>query len=240
MSNNYFQFKQFTIHQDKCAMKVCTDACLFGGYIADRISKKEVQPGSSLDIGSGTGLLSILLAQKCNTTIDAIEIDQDAYQQAKENFTNTPWCNRLQIHCTDALQFQAEKKYDFIFSNPPFFGNDLRSDNQQINAAKHDTTLTLDQLIQIVDINLSSEGSFAILLPYHRSEYFIGQAKKTGFHLQEKISVQQTPSHDFFRSMLFFSRSEREFISAELSIKNSNNEYTENFVELLKDYYLYL
>lgn len=234
--NTFFQFKQFTIHQDKCAMKVCTDACLFGAYIAENITTNKY----CLDIGAGTGLLSVMLAQKNDAMIEAIEIDTHAFQQAKENLEQSPWKERLHIFNIDAIQFLSEKKYDFIFSNPPFFGNDLKSDNQQKNAAKHDTTLTLGQLIMVIENNLSNDGVFALLLPYRRVDECITIAAKANFHLKEKILVKQTPSHDFFRGILFFSRKETNIKTEEIFIKDSANQYTDRFTHLLKDYYLYL
>src|SRR3954469_11797521 len=126
MANNYFSFKQFIIHQDKCAMKVCTDACLFGAYVADRFqitnSKFHV-----LDIGAGTGLLSLMLAQKNSTVqIDAVEIDKAASEQAKENFKHSLWRDRLHIHHQPIQEF-GMNTYNLIISNPPFYENDLKS-----------------------------------------------------------------------------------------------------------------
>lgn len=221
-------------------MKVCTDACLFGGYIADKIAHYKTPVTNCLDIGTGTGLLSLMVAQKSTATIDALEIDQQAYQQAKGNFESSLWNNRLTVHHTDALNFNPKKKYDLIFSNPPFFGNDLKSENEQKNAAKHDITLTLEQLLQIIDANLLSDGSFAILLPYHRVDIFIADAKKIGFYVEEKVLVKQTPTHNYFRGILLFSRKETATNSTSFSIKNKENQYTEKFIELLKDYYLHL
>lgn len=240
MSNSFFQFKQFIIQQENCAMKVCTDACLFGGYVAEKIHTSSPPISYCLDIGTGTGLLSLMAAQKSSAFIDALEIDQQAYRQAKENFESSLWHNRLTVHHTNALNFISKKKYDFIFSNPPFFGNDLKSDSEQKNAAKHDTTLTLEQLLAIIDANLLNDGSFAILLPYQRVDTFIADAKKIGFYIEEKILVKQTPSHNYFRGILLFSRKETAINNTSFSIKNKENQYTENFIELLKDYYLHL
>jgi tRNA1Val (adenine37-N6)-methyltransferase len=238
MPNSFFQFKQFLIHQDRCAMKVTTDACLFGAIAANEIKKT----GSHvvLDIGSGTGLLSLMIAQKNNTAIDAIEIDEAAYQQAKENFAASPWVERLHAIHTNAIYFTPNKKYDAIISNPPFFENNLKSGNEKKNAAKHDTTLTLEHLIQIVDTHLTQKGIFAVLLPYHRTEEFIATAKEAALHLTKKILVKQTPAHNYFRGILFFSRTKTEPQQQELIIKDEQQHYTKDFTELLKEYYLYL
>lgn len=238
VANNYFQFKQFTVHQDQCAMKVCTDACLFGAYVANELQQTPVK--NILDIGSGTGLLSLLLAQKTTTFIDTVEIDTPAFEQAKENIIQSPFKERIAIHNTDVMQFLANKKYDFIISNPPFFEADLRSEDKKKNAAKHDTTLTYAALLNAIAKNLTADGSFAVLLPYHRSNYFEAASVNLNFHLRKKIAVKQTPKHNYFRSILFFSKKKMPVEEIEIIIKNDSGNYTPEFTSLLKDFYLYL
>lgn len=240
MPNNYFQFKQFTVYQESCAMKVCTDACLFGAYIAELINKEKLPVKNCLDIGTGTGLLSLMLAQKTTVQIDAVEIDKAAYQQAEKNFEQSPWREKLNIFNTDITQFDNNKKYDFIISNPPFFESDLKSNNNNNNTAKHDTALTLLQLLKVVVKYLTDDGFFAVLLPYHRVNYCIDEAAKLSLHLSKKILVKQTPGHDYFRGILFFCNQQTSLITEEIIIKNETGDYTEDFVNLLKDYYLYL
>jgi tRNA1Val (adenine37-N6)-methyltransferase len=238
MPNNYFQFKQFTIHQEQCAMKVCTDACLFGAWAADSLQNKSVD--SILDIGAGTGLLSLLLAQKTTAVIDAVEIDAGAFAQAKENFLQSPWKERLHIINTDITGFSADKKYDYIISNPPFFEDDLKSPQQNKNAAKHDSTLTLQVLLQQVKQLLNKDGCFAVLLPYHRVAYFITESLQHNLFCHEKVLVKQTPKHTYFRGMLLFSANKTEAINKEISIKDEAGNYSPEFISLLKEYYLYL
>jgi tRNA1Val (adenine37-N6)-methyltransferase len=220
-------------------MKVCTDACVFGAFAAKKI-KKELNSKHVLDIGTGTGLLSLLLAQDTTAFIEAVEIDSNAYQQAKENFNSSPWKERLAVFNIDIQQFLADKKYDCIISNPPFFEDDLLSDNEEKNKAKHDSSLSLQQLVKAVDTNLSEEGIFFVLLPYHRMHYFETEAKKAGLYVDEKLLVKQTTKHDFFRSCLSFSRKETKPHVVKLTIKNNEGNYTDDFIALLKDYYLYL
>ena len=238
MSNNYFQFKQFTIHQEQCAMKVCTDACLFGAWAADSLQNKPVE--SLLDIGAGTGLLSLLLAQKTTAVIDAVEIDADAFAQAKENFLQSPWKERLHIINTDITGFSAGKKYDCIISNPPFFEADLKSPQQNKNAAKHDTRLTLPVLLQQVNQLLNKDGYFAVLLPCHRVDYFITESLQHNLFCIEKVLVRQTPKHTYFRGMLLFSANKTETANKEICIKDGLGNYTPEFISLLKEYYLHL
>ncbi len=240
VANNYFQFKQFIVQQEHCAMKVCTDACIFGAFLAKAIIHPKKVPASILDIGTGTGLLSLMAAQKSNATMDAIELDEAAFHQAKTNFERSPWQNRLNIFNANALQFDPGKKYDCIVSNPPFFEGDLKSGNSEKNAAKHDTTLTLEQLLSIINNHLAPDGFFGVLLPWHRVEFFIEIAMVAGYFLNEQLLVQHTKSHPFFRGILFFSRKNATAISKELVIKNEDGNYTPEFIDLMKDYYLHL
>ncbi len=239
MANTYFRFKQFTVHQQNAAMKVCTDACLFGAVVADQVKTKS--SAGILDIGTGTGLLSLLLAQKVPAQIDAVEIDEAAYKEAKENFNASPWKERLHVFNQNILFFSSDKKYDCIISNPPFFENDLKSSNENKNAAKHDTTLTLQQLFEVAQKHINEDGMFAILLPYHRFDEAIGEAGKQGFYPVKKILVKQTPAHHYFRAILLLRKQPPSLLHEEtIEIKDEAGNYTAAFAGLLKDYYLYL
>lgn len=251
MANSYFNFKQFTINQDNCAMKVCTDACLFGAVVADyktclpKDILSETATGGPfshcLEIGTGTGLLSLMIAQKNDThTIDGVEIDTAAAAQAAENIAASPWANRIQVFNEDILTFNTQKKYDCIVSNPPFYEGDLQSADKAKNDAKHDTALNLSELLKVVDKYLHPQGFFAVLLPYHRVEYFIEEAKKSGLFLGKQILVKHTLKHTFFRGILFFNRRETETKVLEIVIWDTEHNYTAEFAELLKDYYLFL
>ncbi len=127
MANSYFQFKQFTVHQDRCAMKVTTDSCLFGSWIADKIEKEDSAISNCLDIGTGTGLLSLMVAQKnAGIKIEAIEIDNDASSQAKENIASSPFSENINVIHADVKEYVLENKYDIIISNPPFYEKELK------------------------------------------------------------------------------------------------------------------
>jgi tRNA1Val (adenine37-N6)-methyltransferase len=219
-------------------MKVCTDSCLFGAWIADKIEKKIINPKTILDIGAGTGLLSLMLAQKSNAIVNAVEIDKNSFKQTKENFTSSPWHQRLQVFHQDIKEWKSKLKYDFIISNPPFYENDLKSNTLNKNIAKHHEKLTLKELIHCIQNNIADNGNFAILLPYHRTEYFKTIGIENGFYLQEKLIVKQTPVHSFFRGILLFSTKETNEIYSDISIKNEEGNYTNEFQKLLKDYYL--
>lgn len=239
MSNNYFQFKQFTVQQEMCAMKVCTDACSFGAWIAEKVKNQNSKIKNVLDIGTGTGLLSLMLAQKSNANIDAVETDESAATQAGQNFAASPWKERLKIYNTTINEFKRDYLYDLIISNPPFFENDLKSSNNKRNLALHSSELTLEELLQAITLNLKNDGHFAVLLPYHRTEYFETIAKQKYF-LQEKVLVKQTPGHDYFRSMLLFSPFPTQTNQYEIIIREKEKQYSNEFTELLKEYYLYL
>jgi tRNA1Val (adenine37-N6)-methyltransferase len=237
MPNSYFQFKQFTIHQDQCAMKVCTDACIFGAWFAG----KELRAKKMLDIGSGTGLLMLMLAQQNAATISGIEIDPSSFQQLKENIESSKWKERLAVCEGDVRSFEPGSMYDFIISNPPFYENSLEAESEEKNLARHSKQLTLEELIVAIDRLLSADGSLGILLPYYRVPYFESLAAKLNFHLAEILLLRQSPSHDFFRGILYFSRHQFPSISKkELIILDEAGQYTMEFVNLLKDYYLYL
>jgi tRNA1Val (adenine37-N6)-methyltransferase len=238
MPNNYFNFKNFTIHQDKCGMKVCTDACLFGAYIADYMAKQQLK--NALDIGAGTGLLSLQVAQKNTLHIDAIEINEDAYEQAKENVLNSVYSSFITVHHQNILEWGVTKKYDFIFSNPPFYENDLVSTTQNKNQAKHGESLTMKQLITAVKNLLHQHGEFAVLMPYHRSNEVKQLVMSESFYLKQEVLLKQTPNHNYFRSIQIYTLEKVACVTKELTTKDENNNYTPSFILLLKDYYLYL
>ena len=224
-------------------MKVCTDACLFGALVANNIFSTTTANDTlqCLDIGTGTGLLSLMAAQQNkHINFDAIEIDEPAAEQAGENIAASHWADRIQVFNEDILNFLPGKQYDCIFSNPPFFEDDLKSDVKEKNNAKHDTSLDLLQLLQVADSYLTADGFFAILLPYHRVNYFIEESKKMGLHLTRQILVKQTMKHKFFRGILFFNRKKTELELNEIIIKDTDHNYTPEFSAALKDYYLFL
>jgi tRNA1Val (adenine37-N6)-methyltransferase len=238
LSSSYFKFKQFTIHQDRCAMKVCTDACILGAWFAEKVPKY----ATILDIGSGTGLLMMMLAQKTKAYIHGIELDISCFKQLKENIGQNNWKERLTVYPGDVRSYAFADKYDFIITNPPFYENDLPSKAEEDILAKHSRELSLKELIEVIDNNLSKDGAFGILLPFDRWEYFNRLGEQQHFYLHEKLFVRHSHAHDFSRTILHYSRHKENFIPAfEMSIHNKENAgYTEEFVELMKDYYLYL
>jgi tRNA1Val (adenine37-N6)-methyltransferase len=237
MPNTYFQFKQFRIEQEHCAMKVGTDACILGAFLAGRIA----QDARVLDIGSGTGLLLLMLAQKNKGRMDGIELEPGCFSQLAKNLGASPWKDRLQAIEGDIRQYHNVEKYDFIISNPPFYEDDLLSPSQPKNLAKHSAQLNLEELIQSIERLLGPLGSFGVLLPYHRSSYFETLAAQKHFYLLQKLFVRQTPEHRHIRSILYFSRERiAEPSESTLIIYSGQNNYSGEFVEMMKDYYLHL
>jgi len=217
-------------------MKVCTDSCLFGAWIVQLIKDREMNVSNALDIGSGTGLLSLMIVQYFSIKIDAIEIDTFAANQAKENVAISSWPNSINIINTSMQAFNPNNKYDFIFSNPPFFEEDLQSTDNSRNSAKHSTTLTLKELIEFMQNN--TNGFSAIIIPFHRYDFIQSLINNAGLFINEMMLVKQTPKHDYFRVMLLFSKNESEKIVTKICIYDENRIYTKAFTELLKEYYL--
>jgi tRNA1Val (adenine37-N6)-methyltransferase len=218
-------------------MKVCTDACILGAWFAEKIPSYS----TVLDIGSGTGLLMLMLAQKNKSEIDGIEVDLNAYKQQKENIEQSPWKDQLRAFPGDVRSFSFATKYDFIISNPPFYENDLQSASSSRNLAMHSKDLNLRELLLSISGNLDSGGSFGILLPYQRMEEFEQLADELMFYSNEKLLIQQTPNHEYFRAVLHLSKNQEKFTDeSTLVIQKEDGGYTDEFVELMKDYYLRL
>jgi tRNA1Val (adenine37-N6)-methyltransferase len=239
MANSFFRFKQFLIHQDKCAMKVCTDACVFGAWVANEW-KGGNEKMHVLDIGTGTGLLTLMLAQKINADFDSVEIDDHAFEQASQNFAESKWNDHIAIHHNDITQFSAAQKFDLIVSNPPFYEKDLKSDKHKINLARHDSSLTLSTLLQTCSALLANEGAIVLLLPYHRLADVEKEAKANGLHIVRLLKMKQTTTHNYFRIGAVLRKQFAERVTEDITIKDASQHYTGEFVELLKDYYLYL
>lgn len=218
-------------------MKVCTDACILGAYSSGITNRSTA---NILDIGTGTGLLSLMLAQKTMAGIDAIEMDEAAARQANENVQSSPWAGRIKVIHTTVQQFNSSKKYDLIISNPPFFENDLKSITEEKNNAKHDTSLTLLELVNAINENLSVDGFASILLPYHRTNYFKDISEEAGLYIHEILKVQQSPKHSFFRSIIILAKQKGNYKEDTLLIHDDQRQYSSGFTALLKDYYLKL
>jgi tRNA1Val (adenine37-N6)-methyltransferase len=180
-----------------------------------------------------------MIAQKVKTDIDAVEIDAAAAAEAAENITNAGYGDRIRVIQGDITTMPLAVKYDLVICNPPFFTNHLKSTDRKRNIALHTDTLHFSQLTNLADRFLQLDGIFAVLLPYHLANPFIAATAITTLYLSEQVLVKQTDKHGYFRTILFFKKVRTEVITWELSIKEGD-KYSEKFVELLRDYYLYL
>lgn len=222
-------------------MKVTTDSCFFGAWATEEIKNEKLKMKNVLDIGAGSGLLSLMIAQKNIVNIDAVEIDQEASQQAKENIEASPWKNKIRIFNEDILSFEPGKKYDCIICNPPFYENELASGKQVKNIAHHSHKLKLRQLVEIIKNKLASGGNFFLLLPFKRNYEFKRLLENYPLFISKEIIVRQSANHQPFRTMFMCSTEEKEAsLVSEIIVRNEKQEYTPEFIELLKDYYLYL
>jgi tRNA1Val (adenine37-N6)-methyltransferase len=241
MPNPYFQFKQFRIQQDLCAMKVCTDACIQGALAAKMLSGETKKDLHILDIGTGTGLLTLMLAQQLRLAhFDAIEVNENAYLQAEKNFGFSPWQDRIKLFQGDVRHHSSDKTYNFIICNPPFYENDLKSASVHKNQAMHATSLTQQELLISIKNNLADKGSFCVMYPYSRTNIFINKAAEFNFYPKEILQVKQSSEHPFFRSIIFFSSKQQSVTYEEFCIRDKAGDYTKEFIALLKPYYLHL
>lgn len=234
--NNYFQFKQFRIDQDDCAMKVSTDACLFGAWAPVMKFVTTV-----LDIGAGTGLLSLMLAQKNkNICIDAIELNLKASQQANINFTASPWSNRLKVIHTDVKDFVKEHKYEMIICNPPFFQNSLLGPDNNRNIARHTSQLEYSDIIKAMEMYLTGNGYAAILLPAAEHKVWQKLLMISGWYVNMEVRVRPLPHKPVNRIMSICSKQDIPNDIREVCIYSEQGKYSDEFIALLKPFYLQL
>ncbi len=233
-----FQFKEFSIDQDRCAMKIGTDGVLLGAWTS-------VQDAYSiLDIGAGTGILALMLAQRSDAgQIDALEIDEDAYEQCVDNFENSSWANRLFCYHAALDEFVEEmedEKYDLIISNPPFYTEDYKSGDTARNIARFADSLPFEELINFASELLSDEGSFAVIIPYSEEEYFLKLSEKVNLFPNRITRVRGTENTPLKRSLLQLSFTEKPFSSNELILEVSRHEYTQDYQKMVAPFYLKL
>lgn len=232
-----FRFKQFTVQQDQCAMKVGTDGVLLGAWCP-----LENNPNIILDIGSGTGILALMLAQRTNAEqIDAIEIEEKAYEQCVENFESCPWSDRLFCFHAGLDEFMAEPEdeYDLIISNPPFYSENFKSENQERDLARFEEALPFEDLIEAVDLLLSENGIFAVIIPFKEEERFFTLCEEVDLYPIKVTRVRGNAKTPIIRSLLAFKRFELPVLTAdEMIIEINRQEYTKEYIELTEDFYL--
>ena len=236
-----FTFKQFQVNQDRCAMKIGTDGVLLGAW-----TPLINNPYNVLDIGAGTGILSLMLAQRSNAApnnvgiIDAIEIDEDAYEQCVENFEASPWGDKLFCFHAGLDEFvdEPEDEYDLIISNPPFYTDDYKTDNTSRDLARFEDALPFEELIEAAALLLSDNGIFSVIIPFKEEERFVSMCKELDLFPLKITRVKGTPTSEIKRSLLAFCRIEQTPLIDELIIEISRHNYTPEYIELTKEFYL--
>lgn len=234
--NKPFNFKRFSINQDKCAMKIGTDGVLLGAW-----ANIEHNPNSVLDIGAGTGVISLMLAQRSSSEIiDAIEIDENAYEQCVENFEDSPWSDRLFCYHASLQEFseEVEDKYDLIVSNPPFYSGKYKTNNSQRDLARFSDAMPFEHLIKSISKLLSKEGRFSVIIPFKEEVDFIALASKVNLFPNKILRIKGNPTTEIKRSLLEFTFRENDIKTNELIIETERHQYTQDYINLTKDFYL--
>lgn len=236
MSNPFFQFKQFTVWHDKCAMKVGTDGVLLGAWTSIQNAHR------ILDIGTGTGLIALMLAQRSlpGTSIVALEIDEAAVEQARDNVTRSPWKDRIDVLQVDFKQYHSSDKFDVIVSNPPYFVDSLKCPNQQRNAARHNHSLTYEDLLNGVSGLLSKDGCFTIVIPTDVVDKIKSIASKYNLYGVRQLNVVTKPGGVPRRILISFSFFNQPCVVEELLTEIDRHQYSERYVALTREYYLYM
>ncbi|HSF54288.1 MAG TPA: methyltransferase [Algoriphagus sp.] len=233
MGNSWFQFQQFRIHQDRCAMKISTDAVLLGSLA------KAGNPDQILDIGTGTGVIALMLAQRFpESKVTAVEIDPDAAEQAKENFQESQFSERLGLFQGRIQDFPEVKKFDFIASNPPFFPDHLKSKDSKRNKALHTDELSFEALIDKASRLLSKTGSFWVILPPRQMKDLESLAQKSGLYSFHKVNVKDQESKQVYREVCGFTFEEQGKKEEILVLKDENNAYSRSYSTLLSGFLL--
>ncbi|MDE3742504.1 tRNA1(Val) (adenine(37)-N6)-methyltransferase [Maribacter polysaccharolyticus] len=231
-----FKFKQFEIYQDRCAMKIGTDGVLLGAW-----TSLMNRPQSILDIGTGTGLLALMLAQRSRAeTIDALEIDENAYEQCVGNFEASPWGDRLFCYHAGLDEFteEIEETYDLIISNPPFHSEEVSSGNVARDLARQNQSLPFEELIDGVSLLLNPNGTFSTIIPFKEERPFLALASHKGLYPERITRVKGTPTSEIKRSLLQFSFTEGNVDMNELIIEKERHQYTDDYIALTQDFYL--
>lgn len=235
MANPCFEFKKFKIHQDRSAFKVTTDACVLGAYV------HALNPDSVCDIGTGTGIIALMLAQKFpDSKIDAVEIDKSSAIQARENADVSPWSERIMVINQSIQDFSilSKKKYNLIVCNPPYYEDHLRSKDNQKNLTRHNYKISIKELANSISILLKDEGVFYTIMPAFSFGRFREELERFNIRLFDKLGIHSRLEKPLYRYIGGFCRKKDDMKENTLIIYNENGEYSEGFKKLLKDYYL--
>ncbi|MBD2099733.1 tRNA1(Val) (adenine(37)-N6)-methyltransferase [Leptolyngbya sp. FACHB-261] len=234
MPNPYFRFKQFTVTQDRCAMKVGTDGVLLGAWTTTTDAQQ------ILDIGTGTGLVALMLAQRSTAAIDAVELDPEACSQARENVQRSPWRERIQVHSGLVQDYAVtcSKRYELVVSNPPFFENASKTLKQARNIARHNDFLPQADLLQVAKQLLQDEGRLAVIYPPEQAQSFQSKAASFGFFCNRVLCVKPTLEGPIKRILMELSKSKFSYQEDTIAIEAARRLYTTEFISLIRDFYL--
>ncbi|MEB2780835.1 methyltransferase [Algoriphagus sp. C2-6-M1] len=233
MSNTWFQFQQFRVNQDRCAMKISTDAVMLGA-LAEAAS-----PGEILDVGTGTGVIALMLAQRFpEAKVQAVELDSEAASQALDNFRSNTFSERMQLWEGRFQDFEPQQKYDLIVSNPPYFPDHLKSTDAQRNSALHTDELSFEDLLGKVLQLLKEDGDFWIILPPRQMQDFKKEAATRGLFPGAKFTLQDMPGKRIQREICAFDRNQTEVKVTEIFIKNEDGTAHETYASLVSDFLL--
>lgn len=228
-----FQFKKFSIIQDKSAMKVGTDGVLLGAWAP--LSKEQ----SILDIGTGTGLIALMMAQRSSeAVIDALEVDKDACEEAFFNFKSSDWSNRLKLYSLSLKEYSSFKKYDVIISNPPYFTDTFKSEKTKRTLARHVDGLSFKDLLSCSSSLVSDQGTCSYIIPYKEESSFVMLAETLNLFLVKRTRVKGRVDLEYKRSLLCFSKTKGKCIDNDLVIEIDRHIYTKEYIELTQPFYL--
>lgn len=231
-----FRFKQFSIKDDRCAHKVGTDGTLLGAW-----TKVEHATGI-LDIGTGSGLIALMLAQRATpeTKIEAVELSKHDYHQAVENVKHSPWAKKIKVHHLPVQQFQIDDKFNCIVSNPPYFNNSFKPPNESRIASRHTDTLSFEELLTNTKRLLTGDGKLSVILPYTEGLQFIDLAKVYSLFLTRQWSFRTRIEKPIERWLLEFSGISSSLETGEILLYNKEDEWSAEYKLLTRDFYLKL
>ena len=232
MPNKYFKFKQFTVWHDKCAMKIGTDGVLIGAWVNLDNAKRV------LDVGTGTGLIALIVAQRCNAKIVGVEIDVNASIQAKENVSISPWADRISIENIDFNNYNSNELFDVIISNPPFFENALKCENNKRSLARHCVSLSYEQLISKSSQLLADNGEFTLIFPHDIKEKIKQIAAKCNLSVLRELDICPNENVCPKRSIVTFGYNGKQYVAEKIVVEIARHQYTKEYIDLTKDFYL--
>ena len=230
--DDIFRFKQFEVNQQHCAMRINTDGVLLAASVQKPSSRR------ILDIGTGTGVIALMLAQRfVQAEVYAVEIEPKAANTAKQNFQNSPFSSRLNISCIDIADFESDAAFDLIVSNPPFFVNDLKNTDKSKEIARHAKENFFKVLIDKVLELMSDDGEFWLILPVHQAEKFIKNAEQKDLFPKRLIAVHSDGSKKAFRTLMCLSKTKDEALKEQFFIYKAEKQYTTSYKKLLEGYF---